>query len=342
MTEKHYGGASAHGLKKDVSKSEGKKTVSAKSSNKTVMNKEIAKDNSSLSNEESYIKAGKIAAQAVAFAKSIVKKDVKLLEIAERIESKIEELGAKPAFPVNLSINEIAAHDTPAWNDERKAFGLLKVDIGVHINGCSADTAFSMDLEGNEENEYLIEAAQAGLEHGILAVKNNSQVTLSQIGQAIETAITSKGFQPIQNLSGHSIEEYNLHSGITIPNIDNNSNKILDEGVFAIEPFATSGLGKVKDSRPSGIYSLQKPGSVRDNFAREVLEFIVDEYQTLPFCSRWIQKKFGSRGLLALRQIEQTGILHPYPQLIEISNGKVAQAEHTMLITDKEKIVTTE
>jgi methionyl aminopeptidase len=339
MTEKHYGGASAHGLKKDVARQD-KKQLSLTSSIKS-SKVDLAANNHNES-DESYLKAGRIASQVVEFAKSIVKKDVKLLEIAERIEAKIVELGGKPAFPVNLSMNEVAAHDTPAWNDERKATGLLKVDIGVHINGFSADTAFSVDLEGNEENELLIEAAESGLEHGISAVKKNAQVSLSQIGKAIESAIKAKGFQPIQNLSGHSIEEYNLHSGITIPNIDNNSDKVLDEGVFAIEPFATSGLGKVRDGRLSGIYSLQKPGSVRDAFARDVLEFIVKEYQTLPFCSRWIQKKFGSRGLLALRQIEQTGILHPYPQLIEVGNGKVAQAEHTLIILGNEKVVTTE
>ena len=115
----------------------------------------------------------------------------------------------------------------------------------------------------------------------------------------------------------------------------------IESGLYAIEPFSTSGLGAVRDGRPSGIYHLEKPGSVRDNFAREVLAFIAEEYQTLPFCSRWIYKKFGSKGLLALRQIEQAGLLYQYPQLIEKGSGKVAQAEHTIIITEKDKIITT-
>lgn len=340
MTEKHYGGTSSHGLKKDISKSQDKKSLSS-TSDKT--SSHGAKDNDSANDAKSYsdyIKAGKIASQAVAFAKSLIKKDMKLLDIANKIEHKILDLKGKPAFPVNLSINEIAAHYTPSWNDETIASGLLKVDIGVHINGCTADTAFSLDLENNEENKKLIEAAE-------LAVNNATKIakigtTLSEIGSTIEKSIKSFGFTPIQNLSGHSIEKYDLHAGITIPNFNNSSDKELTEGVFAIEPFATVGLGSVRDGRPSGIYHLKGPGSVRDSFAREVLEFIAEEYQTLPFCSRWIQKKFGSRGLLALRQIEQAGILHHYPQLIEKGNGKVAQAEHTILLTDKKKVVTTE
>ena len=109
-------------------------------------------------------KAGAIAKQAVAYAKELIKPDMLLLEIAEQIESKIDELGGKPAFPVNLSIDNIAAHYTPSWNDSSISRGLLKVDIGVQVDGYIADTAFSIDLENSEENKKLIEAAEAALE----------------------------------------------------------------------------------------------------------------------------------------------------------------------------------
>src|SRR3989344_6745 len=102
---------------------------------------------------EILIKAGKTAKQIVEYAKSIIKKDMLLLEIANLIENKILSLNAKPAFPVNLSINEIAAHSTPTYNDTTKAHGLLKVDIGIHIDGLVADTAISIDLENSEENK---------------------------------------------------------------------------------------------------------------------------------------------------------------------------------------------
>ena len=103
--------------------------------------------------KEKIIKAGKIAAEAKIFARSLVKPGVSLLEIANKIEAKIIELGGKPAFPCILSINEIAAHYTPSYDDETKASGLLKVDLGVHVDGWIADTAFSLDLEGLEENK---------------------------------------------------------------------------------------------------------------------------------------------------------------------------------------------
>ncbi len=285
-------------------------------------------------------KAGEITVKAKEYAKSIISKHTHLLEIAEKIENKIIELGGKPAFPVNLSINEIAAHSTPSFNDTEKAHGLLKVDIGVVIDGLTADTALSIDLENNKENEELIKSAQSALKSALSLISLNTE--LKEIGSIISKEIEKSGFIAIRNLSGHSIEQFDLHAGITIPNYDNSQTTKLTEGIYAIEPFATNGSGLVRDGRPSGIYKIEKEGNVRDNFAREVLYFIAEEYQTLPFCSRWIYKKFGSRGLLALRQIESAGLLHQYPQLIESGKGKVAQAEHTIILTKKDKIVVTE
>ncbi len=283
--------------------------------------------------------AGRIAKQVVDYAKSIIKPGMLLLEIAEKIDSKILELGGKPAFPVNLSIDEIAAHSTPAWDDKRLAEGLLKVDIGVHLDGYAADTAFSLDLDNSEENKKLIEAAQKALEKALEII--DMEANLREIGKVIEKTISLRGFQAIRNLSGHSIERYNLHSGLTIPNYDNSKDYEFTEGLYAIEPFATTGLGSVKDGKPSEIYVMQREGNVRDEIAREVLKFILQEYKTFPFCSRWIYKKFGSRGLLALKRIQEAGILHNYAQLVERGAGIVAQAEHTVLLTIKEKCVTT-
>ncbi len=283
--------------------------------------------------------AGKIAKQAVEYARTIIKPNMPLLEIANKIEEKIHSLKAKPAFPVNLSVNEIAAHSTPSYNDTTLATGLLKVDIGVHIDGYVADNAFSLNLDSSEENKTLIKASEIALEEALKEIKLN--VTLRKIGEVIEKACSSLKVQPIHNLSGHSIDHYELHSGITIPNYDNAQEIELPEGLYAIEPFTTFGVGSVKEGKGSGIYHIRKEGNVRDNFAREVLQFINKEYKTLPFCSRWIHKKFGTRGLLALRQIEQAGLLHHYPQLIESSNMKVAQSEHSVLINKNEKIITT-
>lgn len=294
--------------------------------------------------KDKILKAGKIAKQVREWITPQVKKGVSLLEIANKIEDKMEELGGKPAFPTNLSINEIAAHYTPAHDDETLAHGLLKIDFGVHVDGWASDQAFTIDLENSEENRKLIESAKSALDESIKLVQNKkTKTTLGEIGYTIEKTIQSKNHLPIRNLSGHEIDHYDLHAGQTIPNYNTNDSEELDVGIKAIEPFSTtaSGAGKVRDGKPSGIYMLVAEKNVRSPIAREVLNFIIEKFETLPFCERWIFKEFGSRGLLGLRQLESNGNLHHFKQLVEANSAKVAQAEHTLFLEGENVTITT-
>src|SRR3989337_4363055 len=137
------------------------------------------------------LEAGKIASQVKTYARTIVKKGVPLLEIAKKIEARISELGGKPAFPVNLSINEVAARYTPSHDDKALASGLLKVDFGVHIDGWTADNAFSLDLENSEENKMLIEASEQALKKALDIVK--LEIAANQLGGVISETIESLG-----------------------------------------------------------------------------------------------------------------------------------------------------
>ena len=289
--------------------------------------------------KEKILKAGKIASEAREFIRKKIKKGMKLIEIANMLEDKIFELHGKPAFPTCLSVDNIAAHATPSYDDSRIALGLLKVDFGVHIDGWIADTAFSIDLENSEENKKMILASENAVESAIKTIK--TKISLGEIGKNIQKEIELLGFAPIINLCGHSVERWILHAGISIPNFDNRSSFQVQEGLYAIEPFSTNGNGKIHDGRPSGIYKLENEKNPRSQIAREILEFIIEEYNTLPFCSRWLVKKFGTKSLIALKQLEENGNIHSYAELVESSNGKVAQTEHTILVEKKEIIVTT-
>jgi len=281
-------------------------------------------------NTSKIIQAGEIAKQVKTYAKTIVKKDIPLLELAEKIESKIIELGGKSAFPCNLSINNIAAHYTPSHDDQTLAHGLLKVDFGVHVDGWIADNAFSVDLENSQENKKLIEAAEAALE---VAEKNFKEGEfLNKIGSLVEEKIESLKFSPIINLSGHEIAQYDLHAGVTVPNINDGKKIPIKKGLYAIEPFVTTGSGRVHDGKPSGIYQLKIDKNVRSPIAREILDYIAKEYKTLPFCSRWLVKKIGTKTLFGLKQLEENGNLHQFPQLVEKEGSKVSQAENTVLV----------
>jgi methionyl aminopeptidase len=161
---------------------------------------------------------------------------------------------------------------------------------------------------------------------------------ICEVGKAIHDRIVRDKFSPIRNLSGHQLERFMIHAGENIPNYDNGNSAKLENGVYAIEPFATTGEGIVQDGKPSGIYMLKEVKPVRDMQTRKILKFIEEEYNTLPFASRWIVKKFGLRALMSLNTLEQNGSLHHFSQLIEKSRAPVSQFEDSILI-DKGKVI---
>lgn len=280
-----------------------------------------------------YERAGRIAKDVVNFSKSFIKGGMKLVDVAEKIEERIRRK-AEIAFPVNLCINEVAAHYTPSLKEERIVEGLLKVDIGVHVDGYIVDTAFSMDFENKNINKKLIKASEIALENAISSIKNG--IKLREIGKEIEKSINKFGFKSIINLAGHSLSQYELHSGLTIPNHDNNDDRELKEGFYAIEPFSTNGEGIIIEAFPSSIYKLIQHKPSR-SLTRKVFNYIVENYKTLPFCSRWLEKEFGKNIFSILKLLEKEKILYNYYCLIEKKKGIVSQSEHTIYF-DGEKI----
>ena len=283
-----------------------------------------------------WIKAGEISSEVLEYGKNLIKKDKSVLEIIENVESKIFQLGGKPAFPAQISINEIAAHYSPVKEDfSIKEQDIVKLDVGVHVNGAIGDNAVTV---GN--NKELIEASREALNEAIKIIQIGTK--LKDIGKVIDKTISSYNFKPIKNLTGHSIDLYEQHSGISIPNYDNNDNFKLEKGMLiAIEPFATTGIGMIEEGKDSGIFKLEKIKSVRTQISKEVLDFIIKEYKTLPFTKRWLLKKFPEFQVnFALNNLEKEGIISQYRQLPEKSKGLVSQAEHTLLIDDQVKILT--
>ncbi|MEM3402496.1 MAG: type II methionyl aminopeptidase, partial [Candidatus Hadarchaeales archaeon] len=165
---------------------------------------------------QNYRRAGKILAEIREEVRKVVKPGVKLLEIAELAENLIVEKGAKPAFPCNVSVNEIAAHYSPPADDARviEENDMVKVDLGAHVDGYIADTAFTVAFG---EKQEMVQAVEKALEAAISVVKPG--VDVGEIGKAVEEVAAASGFKPIKNLTGHSLARWDLHAGITIPNV---------------------------------------------------------------------------------------------------------------------------
>lgn len=293
-----------------------------------------------LSDEEisNFIEAGKATAKIREESKKLIMVDGSVRDTIETIENMIVDEGVGFAFPVNISINNIAAHFTLGNDDGELLFGendVVKVDLGCEVNSGLGDSAYTMDL--GEKNGKLLEASKTALEKALSMAKPG--VNVKDIGKLIEETITSYGFKPIRNLSGHKIVPGILHAGVNIPNVaDSEEDYALKEGdIFACEPFATNGAGFVVDMDDVRIFGLMDISNVNMRQSRKILDYIIDKYQFLPFAERWIYNKFKSRLLVkaALKELLQRHIIMGYPVLKEAGDGLVSQFEHTFLVKDK-------
>ena len=285
-------------------------------------------------NIEDWKKAGHIAHEALKYGVTLIKINTRISDVSDAVEKKIKELGGELAFPVNISLNEAAAHEVPFAVDDRvfTENDIVKLDVGVHINGAIGDNAMTIDL--TKKHEKLVKASIEARDEAIKMIR--AGIKTSEIGKVIETIIKKYGFKPIKNLSGHQIKEYELHAGLTIPNYDDNSETVLKEGtIIAVEPFATDGEGLVRESSNAEIFSLIQKKPVRSSITREALK-IVEERKGLPASTRWLAKKISAiKAAFALKEMQQLGRLHLYPPLVEIKKGMVSQSEHTVLVIEE-------
>ena len=287
---------------------------------------------------ENYKRAGKIAADARDFGVTLLKPGTRFLDIATAIENKIKENGARLAFPVNIARNTLAAHYSPRHDDQSilKKGDVVKLDVGAHINGYIADTAITVELETHVYNK-MIQASSEALKKAIGIL--NVETPLSEVGKIIENTITAYGYKPINNLMGHGLDQYELHSGISIPNVEafGGKTKLKDGDVVAIEPFATNGAGHVISGEGSNIYLCNKSLKakfIRDNKTKLILEKIMTNYGTLPFSQRWCHSLIPNEGDITLKKLSFLGLMKHYPQLVEAKGGMVTQKEHTVVVKE--------
>ena len=270
---------------------------------------------------EYYLEAGRIAARVRQHALNSVEEGERLLDTAEYAEELTRQLGGEAAFPCNISVNEIASHYTPLKGDRKFASGdLVKIDIGVHINGYIADTADSIEID-TDNHMILIEAAREALNAAIHEIQDG--VNTKYLGKVIENVITSYNCLTMTDLTGHSMDRFIIHSGVNIPNYGSASyGNVLHAGdVVAVEPFTTTGCGTTRRGEAS-IYSLLG----NKNSENLLYQKLLSQFNTLPFTTRWIDEPDDLDELMTK--------LRKYPVLIESGDCPVAQVEHTVIVGD--------
>jgi len=283
---------------------------------------------------ENWKKAGKLAHDALHFGKELIKEDQSMLNATEKIEKYVSDNGGKLAFPTNLAINNVGAHWTPSskTTDKFKKGDLVKLDVGVHIDGYIGDNALTVEI-GTDKYTKMIDTSREALNAAIEVA--GPGINVGMIGYAVQTTIENRGYKPIANLTGHGIKRYNLHSGISIPNVKENGGSTLKAGdIIAIEPFVTNGAGRVGGKRNSNIYHVRQIRNIRDEKAAKMIDEIQRRYKGLPFAERWLHQIQEVDATSSLTKLMRAGIISYYPVLDELGSGMVAQSEHTVLITN--------
>ena len=289
--------------------------------------------------KKNFFHAGELAKEVRSFGKNLIIKGASYNHVIQKIKGKIVELGAIPAFPPQIALNDVAAHFlVEPLKDHIFSDEVVKLDVGVCYEGAIGDCAVTIDLSG--KYQLLVDAAEAAL----LAAEKIVQVGLpvGQIGKIIEETIQSFGFNPVRNLSGHGLGYYQIHTPPGIPNYFSQSKAVIKPGMtFAIEPFATNGKGLIYDAGNPTIYSLTSSPKGCSPLA-SVLVAKIKTFKGLPFA---IHDLLGNDDLndvkMALTELVNKKIVSGYAPLVEEAHGMVAQAENSVLVDEEGKVFIT-
>jgi methionyl aminopeptidase len=288
-----------------------------------------------------HLKAGRIAAKVLDETIETVESGVKVAKICRFAEDKIIEYGGRPAFPCTVSIDNFAAHYTSPIGDQRSIpnSGLVKVDLGVQLNGYITDTAKTVDLDGDLEG--FVYATDDALREAISLFMPGT--SLGDIGKKIESVLKQYGLKPIRNLSGHQIERNRLHGEKSVPNVGKRFTPAIEVGeCYAIEPYATSGVGEVIDSDLVYIFSNTGERVELGGVTEKLRIHLRKKYGPFPFTARWIRVKSENIDLLAeMRELLKAGAIRGHPVQVSKKGRPVSQSEHTVFVGEDETVTLT-
>ena len=317
-----------------------KKTKEEVKEEKPEEEQEVAKEETPL---DKYKKAGVVAHNILQHLKEIAKPGVKALDLCEAADKMIADAGMKPAFPLNVAVNNHAAHYTSPWEDELilTENDVVKLDCGVQYEGFIADTALTIAF--NDVHNDLIKASREATETAVKVIRVGGYT--GKLGDLIENIIEGYGFTTVKELSGHLLLPYRVHGPKSIPNVSGRKgNLVLQDEAYAIETFATTGAGESHQDRTKLYIVRLAEGRfpLRTDSAKQVRRLLEKEYNRLPVATRWIYKALGpAKAKMGIRELINAGALYQYYVLADTQDAFVSQHEHTVYMTTEGPIQTT-
>lgn len=302
-------------------------------------------------------RAAEVHRQVRSMALEKIKPGMLMSDICEIIENgtralvEAEGLKAGIAFPTGCSLNHCAAHWTPNGGDKTvlRYDDICKIDFGTQVNGSIIDCAFTLAF--NPKFDGLKAAVKAATNEGLKQA--GIDVRLGDIGGAIQEVMESHeveidgktyGVKCIRNLNGHSIGKYRIHAGKTVPIVNNHDQTKMEEGeLYAIETFGSTGKGYVHEDMETSHYMINwdapagATAHLRSSQSRALYKTIQQNFGTLAFCRRYLDRLGETKYLLALKTLVDSGLVDPYPPLCDVRGSFTAQYEHTILLRPTRK-----
>ncbi|KAF7101321.1 hypothetical protein CFC21_102689 [Triticum aestivum] len=332
-------------------------------------------------------RAAEVHRQVRKYMRSIIKPGMLMMELCETLENMVRKLikenglQAGIAFPTGCSLNWVAAHWTPNSGDKTvlQYDDVMKLDFGTHIDGHIVDCAFTVAF--NPMFDPLLQATRDATNTGIKEAGIDARLcdvgaAIQEVMESYEVEINGKVFQvkSVRNLNGHSIGPYQIHAGKSVPIVKGGEQTKMEEGEFyAIETFGSTvlqfistilfaGKGFVREDLECSHYMKNfDVGHVplRVAKAKQLLGTINNNFGTLAFCRRYLDRIGETKYLMALKNLCDVGIvqvceigyhhfnanvyqdmvthgfltcLQPYPPLCDVRGSYVSQFEHTILL----------
>lgn len=251
------------------------------------------------------------------------------------------------AFPTCLSVNNCVCHFSPTKNDADytlKSEDVVKIDLGVHIDGFIAVAAHTVVIGATKENkitgrkaDVVLAAYWAGQAALRLLKPGNKNNQITETVQKIADAYKCK---PIEGMLSHQLKQSKIDGDKTIIQNPNDAQKKEHEEcefglyeVYAMDVLISTGvgIGKEQDTKVAIFQRTEENYQLKLKASRVFYAEVKNKYPSMPFNLRYFEEETKAR--MGVVECVSHKLIDPFQVLYEKSNEVVAQFKYTVLLT---------
>lgn len=272
--------------------------------------------------------------------------DKLILEETSKVFKKEKAMKKGIAFPTCISVNNCVCHFSPLLSEAAvilKDGDIVKIDLGVHIDGFIAVVGHTVVVGASKENKVtgrkadVIQAAYLASELAQRLVKaGNENFTVTDQIQKVAEAFQCK---PVEGMLSHELKR-NMIDGekaiIQNPTDQQRRDHAKCEfsiyDVFAIDILMSTGNGqaKEKDTRTTIFKRTENTYNLKMKASRVFLNEVSNKYTSMPFTLRLFQDE--KKAKMGLVECLKHGLVEPFSVFWEKEGEYVAQFKFTLLL----------